>query len=265
VQRQVRVVFGIDPLTPSEQAAAFGAAAFWEPQWRLGYGPLRIAAGVTLVGQEGVVLKGQARLVVKSMGVSFVSVHLPQGVAVEWGGSLTMSKCTSTGKVIQVESGARLVMEDCHIYGSAVQAALYNFVGGVDCDPVRLGDGVHCSGTMVATRCTFAQNGRHGVAVSRGGQVELVKCAIRKNGGHGVSVSAALGGATAVLRGGTSSENAQHGTFAHSGANITVAEAEEEDTEQFVSKGNTLEDWASDGNPRNQIAGLAAGIPVVAV
>ena len=60
-------------------------------------GMLQIAAGVTLVGQEGVVLTGHNRQLVQSEGVRFESLHLPQGVVIRKGGSLTMVKCTSTG------------------------------------------------------------------------------------------------------------------------------------------------------------------------
>jgi len=78
----------------------------WKPEWRLGYDSLQIAAGVTLVGQEGAVLEGvHARLEVEAEGGRYESLHLPQGVLVRKGGLLTMTKCTSTGEKIQVEKG----------------------------------------------------------------------------------------------------------------------------------------------------------------
>jgi len=92
--------------------------AWYQPTWRAGYGPLQIAAGVTLVGQEGVVLSGEhRRLKVESEGVSFVSLHLPLGVRIHSGGSLTMTKCTSTGEMIYVDAGASLAMEDSRVFG----------------------------------------------------------------------------------------------------------------------------------------------------
>jgi len=46
-------------------------------------GRLEIAAGVTLVGQEGAVLLGNlARLVVTTEGVRFESLNFPQGLAI---------------------------------------------------------------------------------------------------------------------------------------------------------------------------------------
>ena len=35
---------------------AYAAWQEWEPEWRVGYEPLQIAAGVTIVGQQGAVL-----------------------------------------------------------------------------------------------------------------------------------------------------------------------------------------------------------------
>ena len=43
---------------PEGDDEARAANNAWRPQWRPGYGPLPLAAGVTLVGQEGVVLSG---------------------------------------------------------------------------------------------------------------------------------------------------------------------------------------------------------------
>ena len=59
----------------------WAAHSAWEPQWRPGYGPLVLAAGVTVVGQEGVALSGElAGLEVRAEGVRFESVDLPLGV-----------------------------------------------------------------------------------------------------------------------------------------------------------------------------------------
>jgi len=83
---------------------------------------------VTLVGQDqGVVLLGAknpgssytARLTVDSEGVSFVSMHLPLGVEILSGDSLTMTKCTSTSKPLDSITVAEgLVMEDSRVFGS---------------------------------------------------------------------------------------------------------------------------------------------------
>ena len=82
-----------------------------------GGGALEISAGVTLVGQKGVVLSG-ARLAlglhVQTEGVSFESMHLPQGVRIGLpqgggtAGSLTMTHCTSTGQSIEVSADSSL-------------------------------------------------------------------------------------------------------------------------------------------------------------
>ena len=65
--------------------AAYNTWLGWEPEWREGYGPLQIAVGVTIVGQElhGVQLEGdQARLQVRTESVRFVSMTFPRGVEI---------------------------------------------------------------------------------------------------------------------------------------------------------------------------------------
>ena len=93
---------------------------------------LQIAAGVTLVGQEGVLFPSDeehtALLEVVTEGVCFESMNLAQGVAIKgrgdrWcgdqcGGSLTMTKCTSTNDMIDVKIKARLVIEDSRVFGT---------------------------------------------------------------------------------------------------------------------------------------------------
>ena len=125
---------------------------------------------------------------VASEGVSFVAMHLPQGVRVREGGSLTMKKCTSTGGQIAVEEGTNLVMEDCRVFGNRDWA-------------------VSCEGDVKATRCTSSI----GVIV-RGGHAsaELVDCVIRKHKFYGVYVNEGK----VTLRRGTISDNAMHGVFA---------------------------------------------------
>ena len=74
------------------------------PNLREGHGSLQIAAGFTLVGQDGVVLANNLpRVEVQTEGVSFESMHFPLGVEIgrahpPSGGSATMTKCTSTWK-----------------------------------------------------------------------------------------------------------------------------------------------------------------------
>jgi len=63
------------------------------PTWRAGYGPLQLAAGVT------------------------VSASFLRGARIG-SGSVTMEKCTSTGWRIYVAGGVSLVMEDCRVFGS---------------------------------------------------------------------------------------------------------------------------------------------------
>ena len=189
-------------------------------------GQLMIAAGVTLVGQEGVALAGYyARLVVESEGVSFESMHLPLGVMIREGG-LTMKKCTSTGQEISVQEGASLVMEDTRTFGSS-------------------GFGVTCLGDVKATRCTVEDNGHTGVYVDgEEASAELVDFVIRKNGQHGVYVYESK----VVLRGGMISENKLQGVDAFSGGKVTVAKAEE-GKPQTVSKDNDEgHDWAAAGD-----------------
>jgi len=182
-------------------------------------GTLQIAAGVTLVGQEGVLLSGEnRRLQVASEGVRFESLHLPQGVGIR-SGSLTMAKCTSTGQAI--DAGASLVIEDSRVFG------------------VR-GFGMNCSGEVKATRCTFEDNGFSGTLVSgKQASAELVDCVIRKNGWEGLLMN----GGKAMLRGGTISENSLNaGVYAGSGGKVTVAKAEEAQP-QTVCKDNNGHDW----------------------
>jgi len=119
--------------------AAYNTWLGWEPEWREGYGPLQIAAGVTLVGRgQSVVLSGgQARLAVKTEGVSFDSMHLeigdgpyvPPALRTAGSGSVTMTKCTITG------GGAGI-----HISCGTLKAICCTFVG-------CRGAGVYVNGT----------------------------------------------------------------------------------------------------------------------
>jgi len=55
---------------------AYDAWRAWRPQWRPGYGPLQISAGVTLVREEGAVLAGEhAGLEVQTEDVRIESPH----------------------------------------------------------------------------------------------------------------------------------------------------------------------------------------------
>ena len=82
-----------DPAWGSEgYAEAEAAYITWVPQWRLGFGPLELAAGVKLVGQEGVELDceqvGLKAHAARAEGASIVSVHFPQGVEIDAPGPL---------------------------------------------------------------------------------------------------------------------------------------------------------------------------------
>ena len=93
----------------SANNAALAAYRNWVPEWREGYGPLQIAAGVTMVGEEGAVISGgHAGLAVEAEGVRFESLHLPWGVRVKCLGSLKMVKCTATGRQVAVEENDEL-------------------------------------------------------------------------------------------------------------------------------------------------------------
>ena len=200
---------------------------------------------MTIVGQEGVELSpggrfDQARLLVRTEGVRFVSLHLPRGAHVRegWRSSLTMEKCTSTGNPIAVAAGASLVMEDCRVF-----AATCGNLGGV---------GVYCEGTLEATRCIFEDHSSDGVHVVRG-EAKLMECTVQNNGRHGLSVT--HHGAKAFLEGGTISGNKQHGVLTGR-AKVIVAAAEH--CEQTVSSGNGEHSWATQYG--GKIAGLAEGI-----
>ena len=222
--------------------AAIAAFQAWRPEWREGYGPLRIADGVTLVGQEGAVLEGkQAGLEVKTEGVRFESLHFPLGVIVR-NGSLTMVKCTSTATglnhSIEVHAGASLVMVDTRVSGCVKDEAVN-------------GDGLVCRGKMQLTRCTVEENGGTGI-VAQGAldeaTAELVDCVIRKNEDDGVVAGSR---AKVTLRGGTVSGNGNDGVAASVGGQITVSK--EQPTE---AKNNERADWIMEG--RGVIEGVAA-------
>jgi len=217
-------------------AAARAAHNAWKLQWRLGFGPLVIAAGVTIVGQEGVELAGEhARLRVRAEGVRFVSMDLPRGAEIV-SRSMTMENCTITCGQLEVWGGASLVMEDCRVFGSC-------------------GDGVRCNyGKLNATRCTIENHGGDGVYVV-GGEAKLVECVVRNNGESGLFVN----GGKCILEGGAISGNKQHGVDADGRGKVTVAAAEhseEVDREQTVSLENGEHDWAT-GQYGGEIEGLA--------
>ena len=174
------------------------------------------------MGLEGVVLSGveygyrqlqhTARLVVESEGVSFESMHFPLGVQIQ-SGSLTMSKCTSTGREIDVEPDGRLVMEDSRVFGTVAAAGMDER------------HGVRCSGAVKATRCTVENNAASGVCIDGArASAELVECVICKNAWDSVHVS---GDGKVMLRSGTISENRRHGVGVWASGKVTVAKAEE--------------------------------------
>ena len=184
-----------------------------EPQWRLGFGTLELAAGVTIVGQEGVELTGGNAYggpeVWGAEGARFVSLHFPRSVSIPAGSSLTMEKCTFTMHQVHVEPGASLAMEDCRVF-SIVSGRR---PGGAD---MENGFGMLCFGKVEATRCTFENNaddgvcvsGRYGEAKERlAGEAKLMECVVRNNGGHGVCV----GEGKATLVECVVRNNAQHG------------------------------------------------------
>jgi len=119
--------------------AAYGEWARWEPRFRAGWGPLKIAAGVTIVGQEGVVLDvGDVGFVCKAYddrgdlgapdgwGAHFKAVCFSRGVVMPHTSMaipplcaprVTMPECTVTSRQIHVSFGASLAMKDCRIFG----------------------------------------------------------------------------------------------------------------------------------------------------
>ena len=136
------------------------------------------------------------------------------------GGSLTMTKCTSIGEYIHVEAGASLVMEDSRVFGSSDY-------------------GVICHSDMKLTRGTIEGHGAVGVLMmGEHASGELSDCVVHKNGSNGVQVQTGK----VMLRGGTITENKEHGVVAYSGAKITVAKAEEGKL-QTVSNSNNTHYW----------------------
>ena len=174
----------------------------------------------------------------ESEGVCFESMHLATGMYICEGGSLTMTKCTSTGDRIRVK-GASLVMEDSRVFGCS-------------------GHGMQCEGEgdVKLTRCTVEDNGSVGILIyGEHASAELVDCVIRKNGSCGVLANLGM----IMLRGGTISENVSYGVHALNSGTVTVAKAEE-GKPQTVSKDNgncrdwsTLEDGEIIGIPQEKI------------
>ena len=169
---------------------------------------------------------------VADQGRELESMDSPSGVDIGDGGSLTMTKCTSTGGTINVLEGASLVIEDGHVFD--------NNTGGSS-------NGVHCSGDVKATRCTDEQHGSTGLSVvGEHASGELVVCVIRKNQGHGVVANGNYSLAKLMLRGGTVSENKSSGVLATRGGKVTVAKAEE-GKPQTVSRENGCHSWSTEG------------------
>jgi len=163
--------------------------------------------------------------------------HFPHGVLVdEDGGSLTMTKCTSTGQHIDVEEGSRLIMEDCRIFG-----CYYS---------------MKCGGKMKASRCTFEYGEDVTLYILEQGSGVFVDCAFRKNRRDGVFVY----GGKVTLQGGIISENGRYGVAAWSGAKVTVATGEKDKHAQTVCKDNTGHDWDTDGAGAGR-RGVITGIP----
>ena len=105
---------------------------------------------------------------------------------------------------------------------------------------------------MVATRCTFEDNGDDGVYVegfsfpiSEQASIELAECVFRKNKARGIYVSSDI---SLLLRGGSVTGNGKDAVLAHNGAKITVAKAEKDALPQTISGGNGRHDWAISPN-----------------
>jgi len=162
-------------LSDAEMRAAYYA---WKPQWRLGNGPLKIAAGVTLMGREGVALAdrrdaGDRLIKVETEGVRFESLRFAMGVDIASGGSATMTGCESTGRTIRVEKGASLAMEDCRVFANkASYRKVFRSAGG----------GVWSGGKLEAKNCKFESIAGNGIEV-KGEQAlgQLVDCVMRNN------------------------------------------------------------------------------------
>jgi len=94
-----------------------------------------ITDGVSLNGQEGVVLTG--RPVVNTEGVRFVSLNFLSGMRI-LGGSVMTEKCQFTNMSTFVQGSSSLVIKDCRIFGVN-------------------GRGITCAGKLKATRCIFEE------------------------------------------------------------------------------------------------------------
>ena len=190
----------------------------------------------------------KAWMIVAAKGVSFVLMHFPHGVKIRDGGSLTMSKCTSTGDRNGLYDAGRLTMEDCRIFGSGNQRS------GIS------DRGVLCDGQLEATRCIFEGCDNTGVYV-RGavgttvcGLGNFIECVMRNNAQDGLQT---YNNATVNLMGGTFSGNARHGVNADEGGKVHVAAAsttlasslpcETVDRPQAVSRDNKRHGWHAVG------------------
>ena len=207
-----------------------------QPQWRLGCGPLELAAGVTIVGQEGVELTHDDCTGLQGAeGACFVSVHFPQGVAMRQG-LMSMEKCTSTGQMIHMKSGARLIMEDCRVFGSVAGACSWN---------TRLRASwrlrAALSRTTNGTACPS----------SEGRPSWWTACCATTGSAACTATGGAACARTAAAVGGAISGNALHGMAAYDHrSKVTVAAAEHSETvdrPQTVSSGNGGHDWATQG------------------
>ena len=276
--------------------AAYGEWARWEPSFRVGLGPLKIAAGVQIIGQEGAVLDvGDVGFVCKDYdnggalgapicwGAHFKAVTFSRGVVIPGdvpSPRVTISECAVTGREIRVLFGANLAMKDCRIFGV-------------------MGNGMHCEGGQTeVTRCTFENNAGSGVRVGTTTHgCTLTECVLRNNERHGVVVA---GRGTVKLSGGTVSGNQMNGVLAQNGedlrrrhrfaagngrggkVNVEAAEvlsgadSESEETEYkpTVCTDNELHNWAVEERvmagglcmrKEGEIEGLAEGVHVVAV
>jgi len=207
---------------------------------------LQIAAGVTLVGQEGAVLAGEdyyAALQVSTNGVRFVSMDFPEGVDIRSGGSLTMKNCTSTGKSIHAQRGARLAMEDCRVFGCDTHTPRENF-GDIN------DNGLNCYGADVtALRCVFEDNAGNGVLVVGGSSRELVRladCIIRNNKNCGVLANGQMtSGSRVSVHGGSITGNTHFGAFVLACGSIEVLE-KTDDHGVTVCTGHARGNWGRD-------------------
>ena len=160
--------------------------------YRLGIGPLKIAAGVTLIGQDGVVFEGaehMQRLEVTVGGVTFESLHFAYGMDIR---DTTGTNAEPYFRPSDSDDDEEEEEEDEDAEEWTPEAATTEKTAAAR---PEIGDGD--SAMVTALRCTFSGRAELGacqlelelpaaIDVSEGASLELVDCRVHHCGGRGV-------------------------------------------------------------------------------